>query len=322
MTRIRHTVVLWACSLAAFGLGWGCARFAGTSSQEHALPAHFDMSRQLQAVGGKEPPVLRAAAPEAGHRAGSNVLPAPEGRSARVTPRDHASKSADAPLSLGDAERTALVQRFLKESNPEARRELLATLRRIGTSDVASLALQLASSGDPMQRADGLVLLTAFAARDSSARQQVLTALQTERDPAVLAQLANTLQPFQFSPQDRSAVEAWYRTLSQHEDPGLRAQSVRALAQWEWNPAATEARVYEAMGDVDPNVRRAAMQSMVIGHVTSDRLKSRLFSALNDPNSDRATVGFASMVLRRVPLTQQEYSWLDAKAGAIDRQAP
>jgi hypothetical protein len=137
----------------------------------------------------------------------------------------------------------------------------------------------------------------------------VSRALETEQDPSLLRQAIQALPlPGDIEPAETQATLQELGNLTHNDDAQVRAQSIRAMAQWDRKGQAAEGAVYGALSDTQPEVRMAALSVIYNSPFRSDRIKSALLGVIANVNESADVKTQALNVLQRLPLSEDEYA--------------
>ncbi|MBW8808560.1 MAG: HEAT repeat domain-containing protein [Lysobacter sp.] len=211
-----------------------------------------------------------------------------------------------------------LLRSYSFETEPDKRGALLAVLQAVANDDVLRTARQLADSGDPESRRNGLDLLKAFPLDQPQVRELLSRQLQAERDPAMLKQLVDMLAPTVVASEDAAPLLDRLAELRQHPDPAVRASAVVQSVQWNKH-AGNEEILQRAMLDPDLSVRQAAIAGINASSTRSDRLKDSLLALAADPQTDAETRNSAVFALQNFAMNRGEYAlYRKAAAQAVD----
>ncbi|UOF14079.1 HEAT repeat domain-containing protein [Lysobacter capsici] len=211
-----------------------------------------------------------------------------------------------------------LLRDYSFETELDKRGALLAVLQAVANDEVLRMARQLADSGDPESRRNGLDLLKAFSLDQPQVRELLSRQLQAERDPAMLKQLVDMLAPTVVASEDAAPLLERLSELRQHPDPAVRASAVVQSVQWNKH-AGNEEILQRAMLDPDLSVRQAAIAGINASSTRSDRLKDSLLALAADPQTDAETRNSAVFALQNFAMNRGEYAlYRKAAAQAVD----
>lgn len=211
-----------------------------------------------------------------------------------------------------------LLRGYSFETELDKRGALLAVLQAVANDDVLRTARQLADSGDPDSRRNGLDLLKAFPLDQPQVRELLSRQLQAERDPAMLKQLVDMLAPTVVASEDAAPLLDRLTQLRQHPDPAVRASAVVQSVQWNKH-AGNEEILQRAMLDPDLSVRQAAIAGINASSTRSDRLKDSLLALAADPQTDAETRNSAVFALQNFAMNRGEYAlYRKAAEQAVD----
>lgn len=211
-----------------------------------------------------------------------------------------------------------LLRDYSFETELDKRGALLAVLQAVANDEVLRMARQLADSGDPESRRNGLDLLKAFSLDQPQVRELLSRQLQAERDPAMLKNLVDMLAPTVVASEDAAPLLERLAELRQHPDPAVRASAVVQSVQWNKH-AGNEEILQRAMLDPDLSVRQAAIAGINASSTRSDRLKDSLLALAADPQTDAETRNSAVFALQNFAMNRGEYAlYRKAAAQAVD----
>jgi hypothetical protein len=211
-----------------------------------------------------------------------------------------------------------LLRDYSFETELDKRGALLAVLQAVANDEVLRMARQLADSGDPESRRNGLDLLKAFSLDQPQVRELLSRQLQAERDPAMLKNLVDMLAPTVVASEDAAPLLERLSELRQHPDPAVRASAVVQSVQWNKH-AGNEEILQRAMLDPDLSVRQAAIAGINAYSTRSDLLKDSLLALAADPQTDAETRNSAVFALQNFAMNRGEYAlYRKAAAQAVD----
>ena len=199
-----------------------------------------------------------------------------------------------------------LMRRYALETELDKRGALLATLQANPDDEVKRFALALAASRDPVARREGLQLLKAFPLSDAEVRGFLVSEIDREQDPAMLATLVDMLAPTMIASEDTAPLVAQLTRLREHPDPEVRAVSVLQTSQWD-RGEGLENVLREAMQDPDERVRLAAIGGITAERLRSERLKEMLLTIAYDPQTSDEERNRALFALEGFALNRAEY---------------
>lgn len=123
-----------------------------------------------------------------------------------------------------------------------------------------------------------------------------------------MAAIGALAQPGDAQPAETQATLQQLGALAQNSDPGVRAQSLQAIVQWDKTGQVAEGAVYQALSDAQPDVRTAALSEINNNPLRSGRIKSVLLGMIANVNESAAVKADTLNVLQRFPLSQDEYA--------------
>lgn len=242
---------------------------------------------------------------------------APEGYGATGTPPNDSERMIQR-ARRDPAYLRELLRDYSFETELDKRGALLAVLQAVANDEVLRMARQLADSGDPESRRNGLDLLKAFSLDQPQVRELLSRQLQAERDPAMLKNLVDMLAPTVVASEDAAPLLERLSELRQHPDPAVRASAVVQSVQWNKH-AGNEEILQRAMLDPDLSVRQAAIAGINASSTRSDRLKDSLLALAADPQTDAETRNSAVFALQNFAMNRGEYAlYRKAAAQAVD----
>lgn len=266
-----------------------------------------------------------AAQPQAAVSAGKRAPAAAHADPAPSPYPHYLSLGGAAPVSFESLRRRAqrdpaflqdLLQRYGRETAPDARGELLALLHAVGGEDVLRYALSQAASTRAQDERVGLDLLGGYSLERAEVRETLLAKLRAGGDPQREAELIRMLTPAAMPDEDAAPVVERLDALARDRDPEVRAEAVAQLAQWA-EPAQAEEALHRALLDPAAAVRGKAIVAVSGSHARSARLKDALLAVAADPSSSAADRGAAAMALQDFRLNRAEYAiWKRAQARA------
>lgn len=184
-----------------------------------------------------------------------------------------------------------LLDRYRRYTDADAKRQLLIVLSAVANDDVRDLALELASSKDPQKRSDGIALLQSFSLQDPRMRGHALSAIVSERDPALRRALIGLFDPAPMPDGDTERIERLLVTYTNDADAAMRAQALRKLAHWS-DAEALGVAIVGGLDDPDPEVRQAAIDASRSVDPRNDRIAAGLLAIAADrerPGDERST---------------------------------
>ncbi|KWS06508.1 hypothetical protein AZ78_4064 [Lysobacter capsici AZ78] len=242
---------------------------------------------------------------------------APDGYGATATPPNDSERMIQR-ARRDPAYLRELLRDYSFKTELDKRGALLAVLQAVANDEVLRLARQLADSGDPESRRNGLDLLKAFSLDQPQVRELLSRQLQAERDPAMLKNLVDMLAPTVVASEDAAPLLERLSELRQHPDPAVRASAVVQSVQWNKH-AGNEEILQRAMLDPDLSVRQAAIAGINASSTRSDRLKDSLLALAADPQTDAETRNSAVFALQNFAMNRGEYAlYRKAAAQAVD----
>jgi len=237
------------------------------------------------------------------HRSRDDGDPIAEALSDRREERSAFSEAVD--LLTEDAEaRAALMARYAEESDPTLRARMRSLLTFVTTDDVTRMATALTSDSSPELRREGFQLLQQHTSK--SARDTLARALEHERDPKALSAAIHASQRGERArgAEVQKTVQR-LQSLSAHDDPEVRAESLIALSRWDRSPSV-ERTLAQGLGDGAYEVKEAAMIAVVESGLRSEPLKGQLLRIATDSGSDPKLRSRAEDTLRSFALSDAE----------------
>ena len=312
-TATRNTIVV--CTGAAFALGFGLAWVLKPTAPATESPMAA-LTAPAAASAGTLAPFAAVPARSAQEGAGAvGTLPASAGVdelwTRALAPQGASGAGYDAEdrlrkLAQSDpVARRSLLQRYDSARTPQARELLKSLLSTVQTPDVIAFATRLAGSSNAAERKYGFELLQSVAPEAPETRSLVRHVLATEQSPEVLVQALAALRPGLAEPEETEQAVAQLKTLAQHADPAVRAQSLAQLAQWDKKGESAE-RLTQALADRVPEVRMAAVFAIAQGGLRTDALKAGLMAVAGNAQESRDLRASALQVLERFALTKDE----------------
>jgi predicted XRE-type DNA-binding protein len=199
-----------------------------------------------------------------------------------------------------------LMGRYAREIDPNAKELLRAVLSTIEKPEILEFSKQLATSGDEVQRKDGLAMLQNLSTDSQEVRNILKQTLATERAPSVIVQALIALKPTAVvDPAESQAIVTQLKDLTQNADASVRSQSVLQLAQWDKTGAAQN-NLSQALTDQAPEVRQAAIFAVAQSGIQSDSAKTALLNMISNVNESKDVRGSALQVLERFKLSTDE----------------
>jgi vesicle coat complex subunit len=138
-------------------------------------------------------------------------------------------------------------------------------------------------------------------------RKLAMQALTTEQDPEILSNAIGALHPGIAAQSESAAVLRQLEVFAGHIDPEVRAQSIRGLAAWDKTGEAIPF-VRRALLDAAPQVRSAAVVSIIENHLRSDELKRMLMHIAHSTEESAGLRTNAVVALERFSLSSDEYT--------------
>ncbi|HJV95931.1 MAG TPA: HEAT repeat domain-containing protein, partial [Albitalea sp.] len=200
-----------------------------------------------------------------------------------------------------------LMQRYPGERDAAAKSRIRSVLASINKPEVIGFATQLAASGDPATRREGLEMLQHLAPDSPEVRKVVRNALATEQSPDILVAALGALGPAAAPSAESDGIVTQLRTLAQHADPTVRSQSVLQLAQWDKSGSA-QATLSQALADPSAEVRQAAVFALAQSNIRSDSAKAALLAIAGNANESRPLRGSALQALERFEMSKEEHA--------------
>lgn len=200
-----------------------------------------------------------------------------------------------------------LLHRFTGEQNPATRQSMKSVLSSIRHPEVIAFASQLASSGDPALRREGLEMLQHLAPDTPEVRKLLSRTLGTEQSPDILLPTLAALNPAAVPPAEAETLLRNLQQLARHPHPTVRSQSLLQLAQWD-KTGSTQTTLTQALADSSPEVRQAAVFALAQSNTRSDSSKTALLQLASNPQEASALRGSALQALERYALSGEEYT--------------
>lgn len=142
---------------------------------------------------------------------------------------------------------------------------------------------------------------------DADTRAAMLAGLRGERDPRVLARVAELMAPAVLPATEAGPIADALQTVARHDDPEVRARGVVQAAQWA-APGEAEGLLARALLDESPQVREAAVAGVIATRAHSPRLKDALRWIAADDASDPHRRAAAVFALQWYRLDDAEYA--------------
>jgi hypothetical protein len=218
---------------------------------------------------------------------------------------------------LDPASRAELLERYRDAPPGEAKRMLRGILLSMRAPDVFDFFMELAADSDPDHRRDAFEVLRITGRKVPEMRNLVLQALTTEQDPTILSNAIGALQPGLASESEAAAVLQQLRGFAQHSDPQVRAQSIRGLAGWD-KTGESIPFLRRALADAAPEVRSAAVVSIIENRVRTDELKQMLMRIAHAAEESPGLRTNAVIALERFALSSEEYAHIMQSAMEAD----
>lgn len=281
----------------------------------HVAAARAGVNRPALAAGLVAAALAGALLGAAWTRRGDAGAGGPASVPAAATPLSPASTPASRPRSpvgvaprIDPVDRQALMQRYANELDEDMRGALLAELQRHPDAALRDFALALVASGDADGRLRGYELLAAFPLHDDpDARAAMLAGLRGERDPRVLARVAELMVPTMLPASEAGPIAEALQAVATHDDPDVRARGVVQAAQWA-APGEAEGLLASALLDDSPRVRQAAVAGVIATRAHSPRLKDALLWIAGDAAADADQRAAAVFALQWYRLDDAEYA--------------
>lgn len=182
------------------------------------------------------------------------------------------------------ATRAELWARYRAESNAGERFSLMVLLGEAPADERVAWVKTLIADGDPNRRRDGYQLLSELPLDDVTLRDQVLGALQTERDATARAELVRGLQPALLAAEDIPLMGATIEAMALEGDVEARAAALSVL--WQWGDRSALASIYlDALDSPDAAVRRGALAGLGMAKLATPQLREALFKMASDPSA-------------------------------------
>ena len=203
--------------------------------------------------------------------------------------------------------RRELFDTYRKAPPGEAKRMLRAVLMSLQTADASDFFIELAASDDPEQRRDGLEILRITGRKIAEVRQVAMQALATEQDPLILSDAIGALHLGIAAEPESAAIMQQLLSFAEHSDPRVRGQSIRGMVSWDKSGESLPV-LQRALTDAAPEVRNAAVLSIMENHVRTDDLKQALMRIANAPGESPGLRTNAVLALERYALSSEEYA--------------
>lgn len=213
--------------------------------------------------------------------------------------------------------RKELLDRYRSAPQGEAKRMLRGLLMSLQTADVFDFFMELATADDPDQRRDGFDVLRITGYKVPEVRKLALQALATEQDPTILSNAIGALHPTIAPEPESAAVLQQLRRFARHSDAEVRAQSVRGLAAWD-KTGESPPYLQQALADPAPQVRSAAVVSIIENRVRTDELKRILMRIAAAAEESPGLRTNAVIALERFALSSDEYAQILQSAMQAD----
>jgi len=300
----RHITASWLITAAVLSFGIGAATTLAISSDDH--PGSGDapdpgVSSAICPDLEISPEQLAAATALAALLANTTVA---EG----LEPTEPAmfSEMID-KARIDPVSRRELFDTYRTAPPGDAKRMLRGVLMSLQTADASDFFIELAGSDDPEKRRDGLEILRITGRKIGEVRQVAMRALATEQDPLILSDAIGALHPGIAAESESTAILQQLRSFAEHSDPQVRAQSVRGMVSWD-KTGETLPVLQRALADAAPEVRSAAVLSIMENHVRTDDLKQALIRIANAPGENPGLRTNAVIALEHYALSNEEYS--------------
>lgn len=213
----------------------------------------------------------------------------------------------------------ALLLEFQNENDPARRRRLASLLGNFDSPAVLA-TLEAMIAADVESRASAFDVLGRIQPRSARARQLAIEKLQISPEPTVQIGAMNALTTVANATtiEDRLAVQQVATELANSPNSAVRQRAVSTLGNWATSDSATAVLV-QGLGDSDPAVRRSAAYAFVDYRYTTPDAISTLLSRAEDDSEQRRVRRAAALVLRGMPLTDNQRTRLDIAADAMER---
>jgi hypothetical protein len=156
-------------------------------------------------------------------------------------------------------------------------------------------------------RQDGFEVLRITEIKLPEVRKLATQALVVEQDPSILSDAIGALRPAIAPESENTVILQQVQGFTGHSDPGVRAQSIRTLVGWD-KTGASIPFIKRALVDVAPEVRSAAVLSIMDNRVRTDELKQTVMRiALNREESAGLRMN-AVLALEHFTLSSEEYA--------------
>ena len=199
------------------------------------------------------------------------------------------------PLLLND-----LLNELRAETDPERIKRLTAILGETATADVLPVAEELVYSADESTRKTGLALLNRIARNNPEAYDIANSILGSEADPQVLVSTINVMAtPSNASAETKATAIAQIIPLAEHESAAVRRHSVSVLPRLT-NDESLAPILYNALSDVDTNVREAAAYAFASYPFQPPEAVERLLELAENPDEAKGVRRAAMLALQNL----------------------
>lgn len=201
-----------------------------------------------------------------------------------------------------------LINLFEENSNnPSLKTELMDILSTIKDPEVEQLGYKLIESGLHDQIIDGLDLLGQLAIpNDKTLEVTTQLILTSQADVDIILPAIHAMPILPVSSEKRTIILSALSNLSQHNDIGVRSESLLSISQWAKNEQQLSPVIQALQSDTTDD-KISAMMALENSPVVSENLKSILLSRMLDNKELWEIRSMAANSLKRFNLSDSEY---------------
>lgn len=208
-----------------------------------------------------------------------------------------------------------LLQSYDKAYNSRSRGLIISLLFEIETPEVLAFSKRLASSSNLEQQRDGFAMLQNLPRDLPEMRPIILQTLSGNHPPESVLMALAALRPPTPSGSDlpqtdltsphAATVVTTLQKLTRNSAPEVRVESILQLAQWD-QTGSSQAQWANALADLSPRVREAAVVAVTQSGAKSDLVKTALIGMAHNPKESNDVRVNALLVLGDFPLSPEE----------------
>lgn len=205
-----------------------------------------------------------------------------------------------------------LLEEFRANTDPDRAGRLAELLGQFDDQSITDIGAEMAFSGELMSQKAGLELLGRQQSRSPAARAAVTQLLEVESNAEVLVPALNAIaKSSRVDVGEQQHILDQLSHLSAHDDPKVRSHSIALIKSWS-RDVNMNAVLLQGLQDTNVRVRESAAFALVRTQYPTEDVKLSLLSRLEDLDEKKSIREAAFNALRRMKLTYDEQTRLDA----------